>query len=130
MKFLALFFFLLPCFLFSQQYVGSNAFAFLNANYSARSNALGGNLIAIQDNDLSMAAENPALLNSKSVRMLQINQSILPNGISIGMINYAFNTKYGVFAPTIKYISYGNFESYDEAGNRLGTYSKHSTSCC
>jgi hypothetical protein len=33
-----------------------------------------------------MAAENPALLNSKSVRMLQINQSILPNGISIGMV--------------------------------------------
>ena len=122
MKFLAFLIILYPLIFFSQSYVGSNAFAFLNANYSARSNALGGNLIAIQDNDLSMAAENPALLNSKSVRMLQINQSILPNGISIGMLNYAFNTKYGVFAPTIKYISYGNFESYDEAGNRLGTF--------
>ena len=107
MKSLAFLIILYPVIFFSQTYVGSNAFAFLNANYSARSNALGGNLIAIQDNDLSMAAENPALLNSKSVRMLQINQSILPNGISIGMLNYAFNTKYGVFAPTIKYISYG-----------------------
>ena len=77
MKFLAFLIILYPVFFFSQNYVGTNALAFLNTNYSARSIALGGNLIATQDNDLSMAAENPALLNSKSVRMLQINQSIL-----------------------------------------------------
>lgn len=122
MKLIAFLIILCPAIFLSQSYVGSNAFAFLNANYSARSNGLGGNLIAVQDNDLSMAAENPALLNLKSAGSLQINESLLPTGISIGMLNYAFKTKYGVFAPTIKFINYGKFEEYDETGNRLGTF--------
>ena len=122
MKICVFLFLLTPFVALTQGYVGSNAFAFVNTNYSASSTGLGGNLVAVQDNDLSMSAENPALLNLKSVGMIQINQSILPNGISIGMLNYAFNTKHGVFSPTIKYINYGNFEEYDETGNRLGTF--------
>jgi len=122
MKLIAVLIVVFPTIFLSQSYVGSNAFAFLNANYSARSNSLGGNLIAIQDNDLSLASENPALLNLKSAGMLQINESLLPTGISISMLNYAFKTKYGVFSPTIKYINYGKFEGYDETGNRLETF--------
>ena len=54
-------FLLYPICIYSQN--TSNSFSFVNLEYSARSSAMGGNLISIYDNDLSLAQIAPSLLN-------------------------------------------------------------------
>jgi len=123
MRFLILSFLLTPFFAFSQSAVGSNGFAFLNGNYSARSAAMGGKTISIYDNDLSLATDNPAILNEKMNGMIHVNQGLLPAGINFGAVNYAIKTKIGVFAPSVKYVNYGKFTETDETGRVLGNFS-------
>lgn len=122
MRFLIVTLLFAPLAVFSQNAVGSNGFAFLSGNYSARSIGVGGNLISIADNDLSLANDNPAVLNEKMNGMMQVNQGLLPAGINFGAVNYAIKSKIGVFAPTLKYVSYGQFTETDETGRTLGKF--------
>lgn len=122
MRFLIVTLLFFPLVAFSQNAVGSNGFAFLSGNYSARSIGVGGNLISIADNDLSLANDNPAVLNEKMNGMMQVNQGLLPSGINFGAVNYAIKSKIGVFAPTLKYVSYGQFTETDETGRTLGKF--------
>lgn len=122
MRFLIVTLLFFPLAAFSQNAVGSNGFAFLSGNYSARSIGVGGNLISIADNDLSLANDNPAVLNEKMNGMMQVNQGLLPSGINFGAVNYAIKSKIGVFAPTLKYVSYGQFTETDETGRTLGKF--------
>jgi len=123
MRILIVLIFIFPLIVFSQSSVGSSGFAFLNGNYSARSVAMGGAAISMYDNDLALANDNPAVLNDKMNGMLQVNQGLLPAGINFGAFNYAFKTKFGVFAPSVKYINYGQFAETDETGRNLGNFS-------
>ena len=109
--------------IFAQNAVGTSGFAFLSGNFSARSIAMGGSAISMYDNDLSLANDNPALLNSSMNGMIQVNQGLLPAGINFGAFNYALKTKVGVFAPFVKYVNYGQFTETDETGRTLGKFS-------
>ncbi|MEN9302681.1 MAG: hypothetical protein RL264_1110 [Bacteroidota bacterium] len=102
---------------------GYTAFPFLQSYYSARSMAFGGTFITVSDNDLSLAMDNPAVLNSSMNGHLHVNQSLLPTGINVGAANYCFNTKRGVFAPSIRYVNYGKFDGRDETGAATGSFS-------
>jgi hypothetical protein len=123
MRFLIFTVLILPIYVNAQSSIGSNGFAFLNSNYSARSSAMGGKTISIYDNDLSLANDNPAVLNEKMNGMVQVNQGLLPAGINFGTVNYAVKKKIGVFAPTIKYVNFGKFTETDETGRVLGNFS-------
>jgi hypothetical protein len=123
MRFLIFSFFFSPFLIFTQSSVGSNGFAFLNGNYSARSTAMGGKTISVYDNDLSLVNDNPAILNEKMNGMIHLNQGLLPAGINFGAVNYAIKTKIGVFAPSVKYVNYGKFTETDETGRVLGNFS-------
>ena len=108
----------------SQTYnFGLNSFSFLNSIYSARSAGLGSNLITISDKDLGLSVENPALLNQDHVRSIQLNQAFLPSGVQVGMLCYAFKSKYGIFSPIIRFQNYGSFDGTDELGNTTNTFS-------
>jgi hypothetical protein len=102
---------------------GLNSFAFLNTIYSSRSAGLGSNLITISDNDIGLSVENPSLLSSQHVRSLQINQAILPSGVQVGMLCYAFKSKHGIFSPVIRFQNYGRFDGTDELGNATNSFS-------
>ena len=52
---------------------GRYTYEFLGNPQSARLSALGGSLITIQDDDISLAASNPALLNDKSHNQITFN---------------------------------------------------------
>ena len=52
---------------------GSGVFHFLNLPASSRLNALGGENVAIADDDISMAFVNPALLTAHTDKVLQLN---------------------------------------------------------
>ena len=110
--------------MFSQTYnFGLNSFSFLNSMYSARSAGLGSNLISISDKDIGLTVENPSLLNEDHVRGFQLNQALLPSGVQVGMLCYAFKTKVGIFSPVIRFQNYGAFDGTDELGNSTNTFS-------
>lgn len=122
MKLTALFIFQI-CFLtFGQYNVGINGFQYINGFYSARNIGTGNNLISVIDNDIVLSSENPALLNKAMVNQLAINQTLLPTGVNFGSIQYAFNSKIGIFSPIVKYANYGSFEGTDVGGNSIGNF--------
>src|SRR5204863_5938050 len=49
---------------------GQTSFRVLDIPSSARSSALGGNYIAVQDNDINLGIFNPSLLNSEMSRQV------------------------------------------------------------
>jgi hypothetical protein len=52
---------------------GQHIYQFLNLTNSARISALGGNTIAIADEDANMALNNPSLLNKEMDGFLGLN---------------------------------------------------------
>ena len=101
---------------------GLNSFSFLNSIYSARSAGLGSNLITVSDKDIGLSVENPSLLNKNHVNNLQINQALMPTGVQLGMLAYAYQSKYGLFSPVIRFQNYGKFQGTDELGNNTNTF--------
>ena len=106
----------------AQYNIGINGFQYINGYFSARSIGTGNNLISVVDNDLVLTSENPALLNPSMKSQLVLNQSLLPTGVNFGLVQYAFNSKYGTLSPIIKYANYGGFVETDETGNVLGNF--------
>jgi long-subunit fatty acid transport protein len=67
---------------------GSSVFHFLNLPASARLNALGGENVAIADDDISMAFINPALLTARTDKVLQLNYAYYLAGTMFGSAMY------------------------------------------
>lgn len=118
-------FFLLLCFsgILSAQVGGNNTYEFLNLPISARVGAMGGNLIAIRDNDLNVSLVNPALLTdsmNNNVALSYINHFA---DINYGYAAYARKIKnLGVFSAGLHYLNYGRFDRADETGNLNGQF--------
>lgn len=103
---------------------GTASFRILDIPNSARASALGGNYIAVHDNDINLGIFNPALLNEGMGR--QVALSYLPyfDGINIGYAGYAhhFDSLGATFAGSVQYVDYGTFTRTDESGNELGQF--------
>lgn len=100
---------------------GSSVFHFLNLPVSSRMNALGGENVAISDNDISMAFMNPSLLTAHTDKVLQLNYAYYLAGTMFGSVMYGHNYKENYFAAGIHYLDYGKMQHADELGNLLGT---------
>ena len=103
-------------------YFGLNSFPFLNSIYSARTAGLGSDLITIRDGDIGLSTANPSLLSKKHIHEIQINQALTPAGGQLGMINYAFKSKHGIFSPVIRFQNYGKFQGTDQSGNETNKF--------
>jgi hypothetical protein len=103
---------------------GQSAFRVLDIPNSARISALGGNYIAVKDNDLNLGIFNPGLLNPGMGR--QVALSYLPyfEGINIGYAGYGhhFDSVGVTGAASIQYVDYGTFTRTDETGTELGQF--------
>lgn len=108
----------------AQQVGGNRAFRILDIPSSARAAALGGNYIAVQDNDLNLGLFNPALLNESTGK--QVALSYLPyfEGINVGYAAYShhFDSLSTTVAGSVQYVNYGTFKRTDEIGNELGEF--------
>lgn len=113
----------LPVISFGQYNIGTTTFQFLNAASSARNVGAGNGLISVYDNDLGLALDNPALLNEKMNGQVQYSFGKYPSGVTYGNVSYAYQTKLGTFAPSIRYFSFGQFVETDEVGNAIGSFS-------
>ncbi len=103
---------------------GENTFAVLDFNPSVRTVAMGGELISISDNDVSIAAINPALLNSKMHKQICFSFIDYFTDINAVAVNYATELeKLGMLFFGVKALNYGQFVLTDETGVELGEFS-------
>jgi len=116
-------FFFLYCTAAIGQIGGDNAFEFLNLSTSARVAAMGGKCNSIKDDDLSMAMENPALLNKQVHGQLMLGGVKYYEGVNFGDVAYARDyPKYGTFAAGLHYVNYGTFTRADNTGAVTGSF--------
>lgn len=103
---------------------GYVAYSFLKEPNSARIAALGGNFLAIHDNDLSLALANPSLITPKMHNSLSLNFVDDFAGIKYGFAGYGYNSaKLGSFAGSMQFYNYGKTDLTNETGTTEGTYS-------
>ena len=102
------------------QGAGSSVFHFLDLPVSSRLNALGGENVAIADDDVSMAFVNPALLTANTDKVLQLNYAYYLAGTMFGSALYAHNYKENYFGVGFHYLDYGEMQYADENGNLTG----------
>lgn len=119
--------FLIASFLFlnitTAQVGGNNGYTFLEQPISARIAALGGNVAAINDNDVNIGFVNPSLINPGMDNSMALNYINFFTGTNYSSIQYA-NTfkKAGSFLGTLQYMDYGKIDYADENGNLGGTF--------
>ncbi|MBX9782991.1 MAG: type IX secretion system protein PorQ [Chitinophagaceae bacterium] len=108
--------------LLGQTLGGSNAYNFLRFPASPQLAALGGLNVAHQSNDLSLAFQNPAQLDSSMHAQMVANFNSLYDGVKNYHWMMAYRNKHlkTNFAASVFYFNYGNITQTDAAGNILG----------
>lgn len=106
---------------------GRGAYDFLNTPVSARTAALGGSIVPVDDGDVTLTLNNPALINPQMNNHLGMAYVNYFADINYGVVNYARSIEgIGNFAAGLQYYNYGSFDYADEGGNRDGTiFSAH-----
>jgi hypothetical protein len=96
---------------------GGKAFQFLDITNSARVAALGGDAVAIHDNDPELAYHNPSLLNRDMHHHMALNYVDYFAGTNFGYASAAANLgSKSAIAGGIHYLYYGTFQGADENG--------------
>ncbi len=104
---------------------GDNIYEFVNLPPSARSTALGGNLISTSDSDVALAIDNPATLQPAMHQQINFNHNFHLSGINNGYVAYGHHVKKweSTLHAGIQYTRYGDFKTADEFGNIIGNFS-------
>lgn len=108
----------------SAQTGGKHTYKFLNLIPSARVSALGGNLIAVRDNDLQLVYHNPSLLDSNMHNHFALSYVNYFADINYGNIAYAQHRPgLGTFSGSLHYINYGKFIASEYTSDITGQFS-------
>lgn len=102
---------------------GSHTYEFLNLTNSARVAGMGGNFLAIKDNDITLTLANPSLITPDMHNNLSFSYVNYFTGPNYGYAMYSrtFNNV-GSFVGTFQFINYGEFTEADASGNTYGTF--------
>ncbi len=108
----------------AQNLGGSATYNFLKLPQSATISALGGTIVALQQNNLSTVQQNPALLNHTMHNTLNTSMQFLYGGIKNLNASYAsYSSKYKTnISGAIQFVNYGNNLQTDASGNNIGTF--------
>ncbi|MBT8190084.1 MAG: type IX secretion system protein PorQ [Bacteroidia bacterium] len=102
-------------------------FAFESAGLpgNARLSALGGSLIAVIDEDVTLAQINPAALDSLSDHQFAINHNFHFAGTQFGNLAFGKHLKRSGISThaSFQYYDYGTFDLTDDIGNINGEFS-------
>ncbi len=108
----------------SAQSGGNSTYPFLNLVTSARIASMGGDFLAVSDNDLAVAAVNPSLLSPEMKNQLAMQFVDYYTDINYGSVYYSRTfKKIGSFSGGIHYIDYGKFDRTNVGGDIEGTFS-------
>ena len=103
---------------------GNSSYPFLNLVTSARIASMGGNSLAIYDNDLGLAAVNPSLISPDMHHQLAMQFVDYYTDINYGSVYFSRTfKKVGSFTAGIHYIDYGKFDRTDVGGDITGSFS-------
>ena len=102
----------------SAQIGGYGTYKFLQYSNSARVAGLGGNFLAINDNDVTLTLANPSLITPEMSKNAALSYVHNPGGVNYGFAAYAHSFgKAGTYVGSLQYINYGKFTGADAAGN-------------
>ncbi len=101
---------------------GSQSYAFLNLESSARVAATGGSLLSIQDDDPNTAFINPSLLDTNMHGALALNYINYFAGINYLYAGYVHSFKDITASANLMYLNYGKFTRTDDLGNVTGEF--------
>ena len=102
---------------------GETSFAFLNLVAPARASALGGNAIATRADDITLSAQNPALLSPETDQQISFSHVFHLAGISYGNLMAAKDLKKtGTVGFNMQYISYGKFDQTNVNSEKTGEF--------
>jgi len=95
-------------------------FNFLRYQSNARNAALGGSVIALE-NDAAAFLFNPSLISKVEDKQMQVTFLKHVLDINSGNVSYINQNEYGSFAAAVGFTTYGSFDYADKIGNRTGT---------
>lgn len=102
---------------------GSHVYEFLNFTSSSRIAAMGGDFLAIYDNDITLAPTNPSIINPEMHNMLGVEYVEFFSDINYGQAAYSRTfDNIGSFVASMQYMSYGKFDYADVTGERSGEF--------
>lgn len=103
---------------------GLSTYEFLNLPASARLSALGGQLIAVPDDDVNLALGNPALLNPAMGGQIAFSHAFHLADVQHGYVAFGLDrpTWQTTLHGGLQYIRYGEFTRTDEFGDEQGTF--------
>ena len=102
---------------------GTTAFRFLDVPATARAAALGGNNMSIWGDDINLIHANPALLNPLMLKQAAFNYCNYVSNINSYYATYAHSIKdKGTGAIGVQAFNYGNFNGYDELGQKTNNF--------
>ncbi|MCX6268277.1 MAG: type IX secretion system protein PorQ, partial [Bacteroidetes bacterium] len=107
----------------SAQIGGDATYKFLGYTNSARIAGMGGNFLAINDNDITLTQANPSLINPLMNNNLALSYVNNPGGVNYGFVAYAHNfSTVGCFVGSLQFMNEGKFTGADPAGNLTGDF--------
>ena len=105
------------------QVAGNDSFTFLKIPTNPVISGLGGVNISKTDKDPNGFLQNPALLDSSENNLLAFNYLPYFSGVKYSSMAYVKTFKKNTFGIAGQYLSYGDFQLTDPAGNILGKFS-------
>ena len=103
---------------------GNSSFEFVNTDFSSRSIAMGGNLISVYDNDISLAQTVPSILNISMNNKISFNFIDYFSDIKMVSFDYSKSIdKFGCVSLGFSSINYGDFLRTNEIGEQGSTFS-------
>lgn len=105
------------------QVAGNESFTFLKIPTNPITSGLGGINISKTDKDPNAFLQNPALLDSTENNLLAVNYLPYFSGVKYSSMVYVKTLKKTTFGLAGQYLSYGDFQLTDPAGNILGKFS-------
>ena len=108
---------------------GRSTYQFLNLIASPRQAALGGKVLTNVDYDVTQALYNPATINVEMDNHLALNFGNHLGSVNYGTAAYAYtwDRRVQTFHAGITYVNYGEFDGYDEEGNKTNTFKSSET---
>lgn len=102
---------------------GNESFTFMKIPTNPVTSGLGGINISNTDKDPNGFLQNPALLDSSENNLLAINYIPYFAGVKYSSMAFIKSIKKNTFGLAGQYLSYGDFQLTDPAGNVLGRFS-------
>lgn len=98
-------------------------YGFLNIPTSSHVFGLGGNNIALIEEDVNLADQNPALIGPELEMQVAVNYMLYMSTGNFAGVRFGMGAgDHSAWAFGVRYLNYGKFDGYDEFGTPTGSF--------